>query len=84
MNVINKSNNIYLCSSDPTPYTSNSSDDNDVTSVMSNKLPPSPTGNQLACPLPSQFKNALSIATTQAIADAGATSIFIMEGPPQY
>jgi hypothetical protein len=31
------------------------------------------------CPMP-QYLNALTIATTQAIANTGATSIFIMEG----
>jgi hypothetical protein len=37
------------------------------------------TRTLFGCPMP-QYLNALTIATNQAIADTGATSIFIMEG----
>jgi hypothetical protein len=78
--------------SDPTPINSTSSkDDDNVTIITSNRLHHWPTPQQVwpsiamtACtlfgsPMP-QYLNALTIATNQAIADTGATSIFIMEG----
>jgi hypothetical protein len=77
VNVINKSKDIYPCSLEPTPSASNG-DDNDVTIVMSNKSQFCPTDNPLPHQLPSQFVNSISIATTQAIADTSATSIFLM------
>jgi hypothetical protein len=78
--------------SDPTPINSTSSkDDDDVTIITLNRTHHWPTPQQVwpliamaACtlfgsPMP-QYLNALTITTNQAIADTGATSIFIMEG----
>jgi hypothetical protein len=78
--------------SDPTPINSTSSkNDDDVTIVTSNRLRHWPAPQQarpsiamatrtlFGSPMP-QYLNALTNATNQAIADTGATSIFIMEG----
>jgi hypothetical protein len=78
--------------SDPTPINSTSSkDDDDVTIITLNRMHHWPTPQQVqpliamaartlfGSPMP-QYLNALTIATNQAIADTGATSIFIMEG----
>jgi hypothetical protein len=78
--------------SDPTPINSTSSkDDDNLTIVTLNHMHHWPTPQQVwpliamaahtlfGSPMP-QYLNALTIATNQAIADTGATSIFIMEG----
>ncbi len=77
---------------DPTPINSTSSkDDDDVTIVTSNHSHHWPAPQQawptfamaartlFGRPMP-QYLNALTITTNQAIANMGATSIFIMEG----
>jgi hypothetical protein len=77
---------------DPTPINSTSSkDDDNITTVTSNCTHHWPTPQQVwpltamaartlfGSPMP-QYLNALTIATNQAVADMGATSIFIMEG----
>jgi hypothetical protein len=78
--------------SDPTPINSTSSkDDDNIIIITLNHTHHWPTPQQVwlsiamaartlfGSPMP-QYLNALTIATNQAIADMGATSIFIMEG----
>ncbi len=77
---------------DPTPNTSSSSkDDDDITVVTSNTsynqtafkrawpLIAMAARTLLGNPMP-QYLNAITIATNQAIANTGATSILIMAG----
>ena len=96
MSVANKCNHVILATSlslDPTLRNSSlPGNDNDKTVVISNctikrgvpRHRPSLASTARAlygAPMP-QYLNALTLATNQAIADTGATSIFKMDGAP--